>query len=534
MKTFTLIIATVFTLLGSACYANLASNENSLINASHEDVSLGSFSGLPYVKVDSIYYLVSDDNEISEIGFTSFIDRPSRDTVVVRDHEKVIIYNYKSDSLLYEGLYEEVKVLRNNLYALKQNNRFGIYSLLNGMLTTFSYDDVFTLAAHVVYLKSGDSIDLLFNDGTITKFGFNKVICGHGIRYMAGRKGKDIYYFIDVLNKDVLLKTVLDKPFEDGCIHSYSDNQLLCHTTEYSFAYDMAKSKFLTPKTEGHTSLTYNNNIILSTNKETRLISPNGKVLISNNYSQLRCLEKAVFAQSKKGYELLNLEGNRIFSQTFSDFKMINDSLFYGKVGSQMGVFNLSGQQVITAEYEEIQYFNNFYLTKNNNNWSIHKGELRKNLNARGIRLTGTTDHICLVRDSSSVLYNFTNGNEIPVRGELQNIVKGEWACMLIDSSFYQFSNTVSGKSVRISFQKKPKRDGEGQILIKNNQVLLLQNSLWGLYDLIKKDFIIKPAYSSLEFKEENILEYKQYDWSGKRIHGYIDHNQNFVEAPPQ
>jgi|GEM_PF-6684300 len=532
MKLLTLIIATIFTLLGSSCYANLANNEYSLINASHEDVSLGSFSGLPYVKIDSIYYLVSDDNKISKIGFTSFIDRPSRDTVVVRDHDKVIFYNYKSDSLLYEGVYEEVKVLRNNLYAFKQNNRFGIFSLLDGMLTPFSYDDVFSLAAHVVYLKNGDSIDLLFNDGTITEFGFNEVFCGHGIQFMAGRKGKDTYYFVDVFDKNILLETVLDKPFEDGSILVDADNRLWCYTKEFSFVYDTTNSRFLTPKTEGHTSFTYNGNVIVSNAKETKLISPSGEVIISNNYTQLRCLEQAVFARTKKGYELLDLAGKPIYSGTFSDFKLISDRLFYGKIGSYKGVFNVYGEEIVPAKYEDVVYARDFILSKSNNNWSIHRDNIVESLNTDSIRLTGTNNHICLVRDSSNILYNYLSGKEVPIIGEVQKIEKSDWACALVDSSYYQFLNPTTGNTLKLSFKSKLKRNGLGYIYVRGNHILVMKNNLWGLFSLKENRFTIKPAYSSLRFVKGNILKYVQYDWSGKSITGYIDHKQNFVEAP--
>lgn len=346
-------------------------------------------------KVDEI-----DDRNIS-IEVSNLTDNSTSDTYAkVKINSSSTIINMKTGNEVYKYTLDEISVLDNNVFYIKNKNGNNKYFVINddkviyetqdykrlriedvesniaiGIKDNASIDYINLLNKEVI--NNSEGVDYSYSDGVMISkkydFTLKKEI------YTVFTPKKELGSFSDV------------KPFNN----IYENGYMIIKTKNEKYSFINKKGNIITGKEyESVSNFNKNGYAIVSNDNSFGIIDGKGKEIISLKYDGIQFLNDILFKNIKKStnkelfifkrngkYGIIDSNSNEVIKPIYDSFDVITTKypIIKGKYNGESVLINLNSFKDLSIKSpKKVEIYNNYIIC--NNNYYNYDGELIYNM----------------------------------------------------------------------------------------------------------------------------------------------------------
>ena len=354
----------------------------------NDDVDLSNFKvkdGLfPYTSENKIGLVDKDENIVIDAKY-DYINVISKDFIIVSDNGNYNIINSKGE-IMFPSSFQDIATIEDvdNLYLAYNNNKVGLIDINNNFLLECNYDNVSVLVDDVssnylinatrdnnveLYLYSDGRLDLVNNFSNIDVMFFS-----NDDIYMADFEGKYSIYNIEAKSLKTLNNTyVAIEPYYNGIALAVNENGLIGYidkdeniVIDYQYSYDKSTSF-------------KNGMAVVGENDNVGVINKNDEKIIPFKYVDIDIIDDKSFIvldKNNKMYIIDNKENKVSNVYDYINITDFKDIFLVSKTSNSKtlyGIINSNGKEIVPVKYEDIKISNNYFILKQNNEYSIEK-----------------------------------------------------------------------------------------------------------------------------------------------------------------
>ena len=250
------------------------------------------------------------------------------------------------------------------------------------------------------------------------------------------------------------------------------------------------------------------------------VIGTNKKIAVPVEYEKIiNAKSENIYIVKNEGKLMIyNSEKNSTTQIDAEDVKSIDSKNIIIKKDDKYGMINTSGQEVLQAKYQDLQYaFSDYYIAKENDTYGIinSKGETKLEFKYDNLIYRKEADFI-EATEPGKVDSDLINRNlEVKLSGIISEIN--------IEKGYMKIRTANEYKYYNFKFEEKKNT----QILTGNTLFLSKKN---GKYGYINKEGVVVVNYIYDDAKEQNNSGYAAVKKDGKW--GALDENGNIVVEP--
>ena len=394
------------------------------------------------------------------------------------NYRKYGLYNWEQKKWVVPTIYSSLSEIDANYIIAEKSNVYGIIDSQNKIIVPFEYDEIRTI-------DSGNDLMRMRKDN---KYGIYSFISGKWIVSLE---------YDEIDSYDFKEKNYFK-------VRKNSNHNLLTVQNQLLFKNDYSEIE----------ETTNSNRFIVTQNGKTGIIDRNEKVIvpIENQLIDNDPLKDGSYITKNKEGKIgsIDLNGKVSLPFEYDDYKSKSYDRFITTKDNKCGVIRVNDKsttEILTCSYDNIDFMRNDIMI-------VQKDQ------KYGLNTTDGAEIQPLIYDEITSFDSYYSNNMIFKKGKEQWLANSSGT--LISKPYEKIGKI--GDQYKIYLYQSKGKEGllsdygteyteavfEKIIDIQSNNIIIQSNKLFGVYNLVKKEYIVKPEYETVAFlSESSILVFK-------------------------